>query len=382
MMGLDVTHQACSKPARPRTGCAGLGTRSGAVGAELADYALQRRAWYGTPRMSVHDAAPSPISPSLSSSTSAAYDVRSTPGRGPARGRTVCDGLERRVERQGRKLNAQVGIRMDRDRFEDILVDAYSRCRRPATSSFGVAARPLAGALALLLSRLRELLLLLQRDDGSCDPVVERRAARMHAGSGPPLRALGDCTRSGLPSSRQSASRTSWRAPAAAGPRREPRRKRHLARPDRGRASALASPTTRRCDDPHRGERRRPGRAGLDLQGQPRQDPPRARRPRRRGSDPRRHDPRLHRDPAGRGVRRPGAAVGRDPRLQLADDAAATASGITVSTSRHSLEAATDRTSSERRPTSGVQYGRWVERCALVEALSPASIGGGWRRSD
>ena len=56
----------------------------------------------------------------------AEYDVQVDTGNGPARGRTVCDGLARRAERQG-QLNAQVGIRIDRDRFEDLLVDAYSR---------------------------------------------------------------------------------------------------------------------------------------------------------------------------------------------------------------------------------------------------------------
>jgi inosine-uridine nucleoside N-ribohydrolase len=53
------------------------------------------------------------------------YDVQVDTGNGPARGRTVCDGLARRVERKGRTLNAQVGIRIDREGFEDVLVDAY-----------------------------------------------------------------------------------------------------------------------------------------------------------------------------------------------------------------------------------------------------------------
>ncbi len=127
MMGLDVTHQAVLYPPASER-LRGLGTRSGAVGAELADYALQREGqWYGTPRMSVHDAVAIAHLAVPELVDVAAYDVRVDTGSGPARGRTVCDGLERRVERQGRKLNAQVGIRIDRDRFEDILVDAYSR---------------------------------------------------------------------------------------------------------------------------------------------------------------------------------------------------------------------------------------------------------------
>jgi hypothetical protein len=39
----------------------------------------------------------------------------------------VCDGLPVRRQRRGREPNVQVGILIDRDRFEDILVDAFSR---------------------------------------------------------------------------------------------------------------------------------------------------------------------------------------------------------------------------------------------------------------
>ncbi len=127
MMGLDVTHQAVLYPpasARLRD----LGTRSGTVAAELADYALRREGhWYGTPRMSVHDAVAVAHLAIEDLVDVADYDVRVDTGNGPARGRTVCDGLHRRVERQGRACNAQVGIRIDRDRFEDVLVDAYAR---------------------------------------------------------------------------------------------------------------------------------------------------------------------------------------------------------------------------------------------------------------
>jgi purine nucleosidase/pyrimidine-specific ribonucleoside hydrolase len=53
------------------------------------------------------------------------YNVRVETGSGPARGKTVCDGLARRVERQGLAMNAQVGISIDRDRFEDLMVAAF-----------------------------------------------------------------------------------------------------------------------------------------------------------------------------------------------------------------------------------------------------------------
>jgi inosine-uridine nucleoside N-ribohydrolase len=127
MMGLDVTHQAILLPpagARLRA----LGTRSGAVAAELVDYALQREGqWYGTPRMSVHDAVAIAHLAIADLVAVAEYDVQVDTGSGPARGRTVCDGLPVRVARKGRALNTQVGILIDRDRFEDVLVDAYGR---------------------------------------------------------------------------------------------------------------------------------------------------------------------------------------------------------------------------------------------------------------
>ncbi len=71
---------------------------------------------------------PSRISRSPDLVDVAAYSVQVDTGNGPARGRTVCDGL-RSGGSSGRAapLNAQVGIRIDRDRFEDILVDAYPR---------------------------------------------------------------------------------------------------------------------------------------------------------------------------------------------------------------------------------------------------------------
>jgi inosine-uridine nucleoside N-ribohydrolase len=127
MMGLDVTHQAVLRtPALERF--RGLGTRSGSIAAELIDYALAREGqWYGTPRMSVHDAVAIAHLAIPDLVEVAAYDVHVDTGSGPARGRTVCDGLPVRVARKGRATNAQVGIRIDRDRFEDLLVDAFGR---------------------------------------------------------------------------------------------------------------------------------------------------------------------------------------------------------------------------------------------------------------
>ena len=127
MMGLDVTHQAVLyQPAVERLRA--LGTRSGAVAAELAAYALAREGqWYGTPRMSVHDAVAVAHLAIDDLVGVADYDVAVDTGSGPGRGRTVCDGLLRRIERKGRHVNAQVGIHIDRNRFEDLLVDAYSR---------------------------------------------------------------------------------------------------------------------------------------------------------------------------------------------------------------------------------------------------------------
>jgi purine nucleosidase/pyrimidine-specific ribonucleoside hydrolase len=127
MMGLDVTHQAIFLPPSADR-LRALGTRSGAVAAELTDYALQREGqWYGTPRMSVHDAVAIAHLAIADLVSVAEYDVQVDTGSGPARGRTVCDGLPVRIARKGRAINAQVGIHIDRDRFEDVLVDAFGR---------------------------------------------------------------------------------------------------------------------------------------------------------------------------------------------------------------------------------------------------------------
>ena len=127
MMGLDVTHQAVLyTPALERL--RGLGTASGGIAAELVDFALAREGqWYGTPRMSVHDAVAVAHLAIGDLVDVAEYDVQVDTGHGPARGRTVGDGLPVRRQRKRREPNAQVGIRIDRDRFEDVLVDAYAR---------------------------------------------------------------------------------------------------------------------------------------------------------------------------------------------------------------------------------------------------------------
>jgi purine nucleosidase len=127
MMGLDITHQAVLRtPALERF--QSLGTASGTVAAELIEYALAREGqWYGTPRMSVHDAVAVAHLAIADLVDVAEYDVQVDTGHGPARGRTVCDGLSVRIARKGRTANAQVGIRIDPDRFEDLLVDAFGR---------------------------------------------------------------------------------------------------------------------------------------------------------------------------------------------------------------------------------------------------------------
>jgi inosine-uridine nucleoside N-ribohydrolase len=127
MMGLDVTHQAVLyTPAADRL--RGLGTASGAIAAELVDYALAREGqWYGSPRMSVHDAVAIAHLAIADLVDVAEYDVQVDTGSGPARGRTACDGLPVRRQRKGHEPNAQVGIRIDSDRFEDVLVDAFAR---------------------------------------------------------------------------------------------------------------------------------------------------------------------------------------------------------------------------------------------------------------
>lgn len=127
MMGLDVTHQALldqAAAARLR----GTGTASGAVAAELVEFALARElAWYDAPVAAIHDAVAVAHLAIPDLVAVADYHVEVDTTHGPARGRTVCEGYPRRLARAGRATNAQVGIHLESKRFEDVLVDAYAR---------------------------------------------------------------------------------------------------------------------------------------------------------------------------------------------------------------------------------------------------------------
>ena len=127
MIGLDVTHQALldrSDAAALRA----LGTRSGRVAADLTDYALDRNLeWSGSATTAIHDAVAIAhlMVPDLVAV--ARYHVAVDTTDGPARGRTVCDGLPYRLRRDGRIPNADVGIVIDRARFSRLLIDAFAR---------------------------------------------------------------------------------------------------------------------------------------------------------------------------------------------------------------------------------------------------------------
>jgi inosine-uridine nucleoside N-ribohydrolase len=127
MMGLDVTHQALLDR-RSVDALLGLGTRSGRIAAELTAYALDRNAeWSGATTTAIHDAVAVAHLAIADLVAVAPYHVEVDTTDGPARGRTVCDGLPFRLQRDGRAANAEVGIRIDRMRFEQLLVDAFSR---------------------------------------------------------------------------------------------------------------------------------------------------------------------------------------------------------------------------------------------------------------
>ena len=127
MIGLDVTHQALLD----RGSAAALrahGTTSGRIAAELTEYALDRNLeWSGSATTAIHDAVAVAhlMVPDLVAV--ARYHVVVDTTNGPARGRTVCDGLPYRLQRDGRQPNADVGIVIDRGRFERLLVDAFAR---------------------------------------------------------------------------------------------------------------------------------------------------------------------------------------------------------------------------------------------------------------
>jgi inosine-uridine nucleoside N-ribohydrolase len=127
MIGLDVTHQALLDRAAAQA-LRDLGNESGRIAAELTDYALDRNLeWSGATTTAIHDAVAIAhfVVPDLVAV--APYHVAVETGHGPARGRTVCDGVPYRLRRHGEETNADVGIVIDRGRFERLLLDAYSR---------------------------------------------------------------------------------------------------------------------------------------------------------------------------------------------------------------------------------------------------------------
>src|SRR5262249_41117973 len=127
MMGLDITHQALlDRAAADRLN--GLGTLSGRIAGELTGCARDRnKAWSGSTPTAIHDAVAVAHLAIPDLIDVATYHVAVDTGDGPARGRTVCDGVPFRLQRDGRAANADVGIRIERGRFEALLIDAFSR---------------------------------------------------------------------------------------------------------------------------------------------------------------------------------------------------------------------------------------------------------------
>jgi pyrimidine-specific ribonucleoside hydrolase len=127
MMGLDVTHQA-TLDAASSVRLRATGTASAGIAAELVDFAIERVGqWYGGTTTAIHDAVAVAHLAIPDLVSVASYNVRVDTSAGPARGRTVCEGLAGRMGRQGLVPNAEVGIRIDQERFEDLLVDAFGR---------------------------------------------------------------------------------------------------------------------------------------------------------------------------------------------------------------------------------------------------------------
>jgi inosine-uridine nucleoside N-ribohydrolase len=127
MMGLDVTHQALLDRGSVEA-LHGTGTRSGRIAAELTAFALDRNMqWSGATTTAIHDAVAVAHLAIADLVDVAPYHVVVDTTDGPARGRTVCDGLPFRLRRAGRTANAEVGIRIDRGRFEETLINAFSR---------------------------------------------------------------------------------------------------------------------------------------------------------------------------------------------------------------------------------------------------------------
>jgi inosine-uridine nucleoside N-ribohydrolase len=125
MIGLDVTHQALLD----RSSAAALrvsGRTSARIAAELTEYALDRNLeWSGSSVTAIHDAVAVAHLAVEDLVQVAPYHVTVDTTDGPARGRTVCDGLPYRLARDGRLPNADVGIQIDRGRFETMLLEAF-----------------------------------------------------------------------------------------------------------------------------------------------------------------------------------------------------------------------------------------------------------------
>lgn len=125
MIGLDVTHQALLD----RDSVAALraiGGTSARIAAELTEYALDRnKQWTGATTTAIHDAVAIAHLAISDLVAVAPYHVTVDTTDGPARGRTVCDGMPHRLARDGVTTNTDVGIRIDRARFERLLIDAF-----------------------------------------------------------------------------------------------------------------------------------------------------------------------------------------------------------------------------------------------------------------
>jgi inosine-uridine nucleoside N-ribohydrolase len=125
MMGLDVTHQALLDRSSSEA-LRATGTESARIAAELTEYALDRNMeWGGRTTAAIHDAVAVGHLAIPDLVDVATYHVAVDTTDGPARGRTVCDGLPYRLRRAGRTPNAEVGIRIDRVRFEAVLLEAF-----------------------------------------------------------------------------------------------------------------------------------------------------------------------------------------------------------------------------------------------------------------
>jgi inosine-uridine nucleoside N-ribohydrolase len=127
MIGLDVTHQALLDR-DDANALRALGTASGRIAADLTDYALDRNLeWSGSLTTAIHDAVAIAhlLVPDLVAV--ARYHVVVDTTDGPARGRTICDGLPYRLKRDDRTANADVGIVIDRSRFSRLMIERFAR---------------------------------------------------------------------------------------------------------------------------------------------------------------------------------------------------------------------------------------------------------------